>query len=148
MAPGSPQIQSVTPTGFILSILPLLRTMLVRQGCFYWRLQGVSMMPTLPAGCLLKVRPLLSSPRPGDIIVFACADTLIAHRLIWRMSWGWITWGDACFRPDAPVPFSHLVGVVDQAHFAGKRCWPSRCSPFQRRRWLWRRRHFHPQFRK
>ncbi len=124
----------------MLSLLPLLKTMLARQGYFYWRLRGSSMMPTLSPGSLLRVRSLSPSPRSGDIVVFVCADTLVVHRLIRRTERGWLTWGDGCPHPDACVPSSHLLGVVDRVYRAGKLYWPGRLSSLHRQHWLWRRR--------
>jgi len=116
--------------------LPLLRETLVNKGHFRWPLQGSSMLPTLPASCEIEIVPLLTDVRPGELIVFANGDALVAHRLV-RCSGGhWITQGDGRLGPDSPMDPALALGRVSQAYNGGKRCWPGRFSRMAASFWV------------
>jgi hypothetical protein len=105
--------------------LPLLRDALAREGSFRFPLRGNSMRPTLPLMCDIEVIPLPPRVRPGDLIVFAAGDTLIAHRLVRQARGRWIAQGDARLGPDRPLSPDQVLGIVAAAYADGQRCWPN-----------------------
>ena len=114
---------------------PLLREALEREGHFRWHLRGVSMRPTLPRECEIEVARLPERVTLGALVVFIAGDSLIAHRLVRRAGAWWVTQGDGCLAPDAPVAPNRMLGVVTAAYREGRRCWPSRIDPWLA--WLW-----------
>jgi hypothetical protein len=118
--------------------LPLLREALEQSGSFRWPLHGTSMTPTLPAECEIEVRPLQSPVPLGELIVFACDDTLIAHRLVRRVDDLWIAQGDNRLSPDRPLHLDQVLGRVAAAYQQDRRCWPRRFSAAWRVAWLGR----------
>jgi hypothetical protein len=78
--------------------------------------RGASMAPGLADGDRIEIaRPRLYLP--GDVVAFADPeDRLVVHRLLgfrpWRGGLAAVTRGDACPRPDPPVPRSRLLGRV------------------------------------
>ena len=88
-------------------------------GCAQFRVHGSSMRPWLRSGDLLLVRAEpLSRIRPGEVVVFARAGGLFAHRVIGKSRRDGkpvlITKGDAFPEPDAPVCGEELLGRVAQ----------------------------------
>ena len=85
-------------------------------------ISGTSMEPTFIADDIVIVAPYfsaLSSPQPGDIIVFEKEDgrSLVIHRVLEITDDGLITQGDNLAEPDqemgvAPVVDSRIKGVV------------------------------------
>jgi len=117
------------------TLAPLLRQALAAEGRFRWRLRGRSMAPTLPAACEIEVIPLPAPTPLGALVVFAAGDALIAHRLVRRAGGRWITQGDGCLTPDAPLAPEQILGVVAAAYRDGRRCWPGRAE--RGLAWFW-----------
>jgi hypothetical protein len=75
---------------------------------------GSSMRPLFAPGDRLRVRPARAADaRPGDIVVIATADRLVAHRLVYATPTALITRGDDAATNDVPAPPSALVGIID-----------------------------------
>ena len=75
---------------------------------------GSSMRPLFAPGDRLRVRPAVAADaRPGDVVVIATADRLIAHRLVYATPTTLLTRGDDALTPDAPVSPDALIGIVD-----------------------------------
>jgi hypothetical protein len=71
------------------------------------------MKPLLPPGCLLRIAPILESPRVGDIVLYQLeGGKLISHRVIAKTSDQVQTRGDAFAHPDGPVDLPQLLGKV------------------------------------
>ena len=91
----------------------LVRERLRRGGTVLDRTRGGSMRPFLPTGTELEVAPLTAPLLPGDIVLVAFGERLVAHRLLrtptpeGRPA---LTKGDACRRPDPPVAAERLLG--------------------------------------
>ena len=89
------------------------------RGCAQFRVRGGSMRPWLRSGDLLLVRAeSLARIRAGEVVVFARAGGLFAHRVIGKSRRDGqpvlITKGDAFPEPDAPVCGEELLGRVAQ----------------------------------
>ena len=106
--------------------LPLLREALAREGAFRLPLRGDSMAPTLPSACEIEVVPLPGEPAAGELIVFALADALVAHRLTRRASNGWIAQGDNRRVADPALTREQILGRVAAAYAGAERVWPRR----------------------
>ena len=48
----------------------------------WWPFVGDSMSPHIEAGDMILVQHTLRPLRLGDVIVFKCADELVAHRVV------------------------------------------------------------------
>jgi hypothetical protein len=71
------------------------------------------MKPLLPPGCLLRVAPMLESPKVGEIVLYQSeGDKLISHRVIAKTPEHIQTRGDAFANPDGPVNLSRVLGKV------------------------------------
>ena len=117
--------------------LLLLRSTLAHGEHFRWPLQGTSMRPTLPPGCLIEIAPLPNLPRLGDIVVFFAGGALVAHRLVQRHGDTWITQGDGRPGADRPQAATLALGVVIGAFRTdGRRFWPGRFSHAQAGWWI------------
>jgi hypothetical protein len=116
--------------------LPLLQDALAQHGRFVFPLRGNSMRPTLPAECEIEVVPLASAPRPGQLIVFAVGDSLIAHRFVARRAGFWIAQGDNRRGPDYPLRPEQVLGTVAAARLGGRRVWPRPGESIWARFWL------------
>ncbi len=89
---------------------------LARFGVQSMKAGGRSMLPAIWPGDLLTItaadRP---QTKPGDIVVVDAGNRLIVHRLVEHRSGSRgeaVTRGDAMNRADAPVPSTHLIGIV------------------------------------
>jgi hypothetical protein len=94
----------------------------VRQGGLAVRVAGDSMVPALPEGTRVTVRPTRVF-WPGDLVAYARTDArLVVHRVLgYRPGWRWtlLTRGDAAGRPDPAVSLDRVVGrAVAQGHRA------------------------------
>ncbi len=84
------------------------------------RLQGKSMLPTIPPGSLLRLRCTSGVPHIGDIIAYRNGGSLAVHRLIRTVeepSSGQVVLickGDGNAHLDPPVTVDRVVGVVLQ----------------------------------
>ena len=82
---------------------------------------GDSMRPLIRPGTWLRVRFGESSPRPGQIVVYADGHDIVAHRLVAYRSVGGsrllVTKGDARAGHDHPLAPSDLLGVVESIRF-------------------------------
>jgi Peptidase S24-like len=75
---------------------------------------GTSMRPLFAPGDRLRVRPARAADaRPGDVVVLARADRLVAHRLVYASPTALITRGDDAATDDPAAPPATLVGIVD-----------------------------------
>ncbi len=100
-----------------------LRTVLAAGGELRLAVTGRSMRPLLREGDYLVVRPLSGQPRVGEVVVYARAGRLWAHRLLARSPSGrfLLTKGDARGRPDAPVGPEDLIGRAVAVERGGRR---------------------------
>ena len=114
-----------------------LRDALSRNRDFSWPLQGESMRPTLPPGCVITIQPL-QKPRLGDIVVFPRGDRLLAHRLVRRRRDGWICQGDARRTPDGVIARERIIGRVVEARLGERVVWAAPESMPTRCRWILR----------
>lgn len=78
---------------------------------------GDCMAPCFQDGARLRVRRSRLY-WPGDVVVVRAADgRLLAHRVLglrlWRRSLAWVTQGDGCAVPDAPVALGEVLGRVE-----------------------------------
>ena len=83
----------------------------------WWPFVGSSMSPYIKAGDMLLVQHALDSIRLGDVIVFKCAQGLIAHRVVFIRKHGncqrvYRTRGDNTRSFDTPVTQSSVLGRV------------------------------------
>ena len=118
--------------------LPLLQESLAKQGHFRWRLQGVSMLPTLPSDCEIDIVPAPDVVPLGALIVFASGSTLVTHRLVYRTREFLVTQGDSRGEPDPWLRPEQVVGVVSAAYRDGRHIWPGKRERLMRWRWLGR----------
>jgi len=84
---------------------------------------GASMGIALPAGSVVEIEPLARRPRAGDVVLAdAPASGPMLHRVVRRLPGTRVqTRGDACWRADAPVPESAVLGRVRRARRPGGR---------------------------
>lgn len=104
----------------------MLRDALAQHGRFVFSLRGNSMLPTLPEECEIEVVPLPGISRPGQLIVFAAGDLLVAHRLVAIKADLWRAQGDNRRGPDDPLQPEQVLGIVAAARVRGHRVWPRR----------------------
>jgi hypothetical protein len=108
-------------------------------------LRGASMGKSIPAGSAIRIR--VEAPRPyrvGEIVAFVVHDGLCVHRIAYlgkgaRAGAYAITQGDACFNPDPPIEFAHIVGTVVEFRIA--EAWnpvPSLAAEDRARAWFGR----------
>ncbi len=76
--------------------------------------QGWSMGYTLGPSREIAVKLLARRPHLGDVVLLKMQSTFIAHRVIRIMPGGraYITKGDNCAAPDAPVSREDILGLV------------------------------------
>jgi hypothetical protein len=123
--------------GFDGEWLHLLRGALARGERFRWRLQGTSMSPTLPPGCLIEIAALPSQPKPGNVVVFSSGGQLVAHRFVQRSGKQWVMQGDGRLGPDRPLDASQGLGIVVAAFSAdGRPFWPPRFPRVEASWWI------------
>jgi signal peptidase I len=84
-------------------------------GTLHLRVSGCSMLPAVRPGDTLKIELRKAGQiAAGDIVVFARAGRLIAHRVLFSSTQDKngqvITQGDASPSPDAPVSVMELLG--------------------------------------
>jgi len=83
---------------------------------------GWSMFPLFRPGTQVRVAPLKSPLKAGEVAVFIKGDSLVAHRLL---DWDegrqrWLAKGDTLHWFDEPVFEKNLVGLVDQVRRNGR----------------------------
>ena len=82
------------------------------------RVRGGSMLPLLPDGTLLRLRPVDDDTlRAGEIVAVEDGPRLIVHRVVAIDASTVYTHGDRTSAPDAPFPRGAVVGVA--THFRG-----------------------------
>lgn len=105
-----------------------------RSGQLFLTVRGASMAPELWPGDLLLARPRnFDDVLPGEIVVFAQDERLIAHRVVSRAGAGVVTRGDAAQRADAPVRSAAFLGVVDRVMRGNRAFAPRRYPPVHSR---------------
>jgi hypothetical protein len=78
-------------------------------------ISGTSMGSTLPSGCRIRIRPLLTEEyRAGQVVAFVAGGALFAHRIVYRSRQGVLTRGDSHSWCDLPVPINAILGVVSE----------------------------------
>lgn len=84
-----------------------------RSGRLRLRVNGASMLPTIPSGRFVDIRRTHPrEARPGDIVLIRTAHGFRLHRLV-EIRAGWaITRGDNHSQDDPPEPLENLLGVV------------------------------------
>jgi hypothetical protein len=92
---------------------------LSRDGTAWIDGAGWSMFPTSPPGSRLRVAAPAATLGVGEIVVFTRGAKLVAHRLVRRVSEGWIAKGDGTPRQDPPLAETEILGVVHGLRFAG-----------------------------
>jgi signal peptidase I len=94
----------------------LVSTLLQRFGECRLRVSGRSMFPAIRPADILLIRAV-ESPRiaVGDVVLFARAGCVIAHRVVETRAGArvLITRGDANSHHDAPVTASRVIGRVE-----------------------------------
>ena len=89
--------------------------------------KGSSMAPTIPDGSLLDVQSVTPEElQVGDIVLVKAAGGRPLYHRVARIFGGRHrrqvqTWGDACARPDLPVPVANVLGRVQAAETNGVR---------------------------
>jgi signal peptidase I len=123
----------------------LLREGLHERGRLCLRLQGDSMWPTLPPGCLVEIeRVSPEDVRVGDTVIWPRDGDLVAHRVVHRTHGGdgvlLVTKGDNASAPDQVLRpwmvIGRVVGTCGQDGLV-----PSRGRGEDRRAaafWVWR----------
>lgn len=120
------------------TLASFLRQALAAMGRVRLHLQGHSMTPTLPPDCEIEVMPLTGPAPLGALVVFVADGRLMAHRLVRRADDRWVTQGDGCSLPDAPLAADQIIGVVAAAYRGGRRCWPGPGERWLAQFWLGR----------
>lgn len=89
----------------------LSRTLLAHGYSVRFRASGRSMFPAIADGETVEVVPD-ASPIPGDVILFATDDSLLAHRVVRASPTAIVTRGDACFETDRPAVVTTVLGRI------------------------------------
>ena len=85
-----------------------------------FRYTGSSMLPTFKPGQVLYVRPMVESPRPGDVVVYKSGKQIIVHRVKALQANGFITRGDNNPRDDTPIKPQQIIGIVKKVDDWGR----------------------------
>ena len=107
--------------------LGLLNSLLASGKSVQTSAKGASMAPTIPDGSLLDVQPVKPEEmQVGDIVLARAASGRPVYHRVTRIFGGRRrrqvqTWGDACARPDPPVPVGNVLGRVQAAEANGVR---------------------------
>ena len=115
-----PALCSVIGTVIILGVIVLLLPMSAPRllGYRVYNVVSGSMVPAIPQGSMVLVRPLdWSEIAEGDVIAFESNGSVVTHRVtkIHVVEGEFITKGDANEDADiTPVPFDRLIGRVER----------------------------------
>lgn len=88
--------------------------------------RGKSMEPTLPDGAAIRIAAIGSGAhRVGQIVVYADARRLVAHRIVYCTGAGpmppvVLTQGDGCLACDPPIRIDKIQGVVATVRIEGR----------------------------
>jgi hypothetical protein len=99
-------------------LLPVVASRLGSDATFESAIRGGSMAPAIPKYSRLRVQLLGGRvPARGDILYYLANDGFVIHRLVHQVSPGsgqryYLTIGDNCLAPDAPVSEDRVLGVV------------------------------------
>lgn len=96
-------------------VAALVRDLLRRRGEARWVARGRSMRGSIPDGAEVRlVAPPPGGPRPGDVaMALLPGGRLVLHRVVAVAAGTVRLRGDACRRPDPPVPVEAVVAVAD-----------------------------------
>jgi|GEM_PF-6570635 len=87
--------------------------MLLAASTLRWiPIHGQSMWPSLRPHDLAGVMRLRVHPQEGQVVVARQGNRFIVHRVLRTSEHSMTCFGDNCAAPDAPIPVSHLYGVV------------------------------------
>ena len=97
----------------------LVSSVLQRFGEARLRANGTSMLGAIQPGDILVLHDVtLSDAEPGDVVLIAWEERLLAHRIVAIGTplgpRSLMTQGDAHRRPDPPVTEDQLIGRVDR----------------------------------
>jgi hypothetical protein len=86
---------------------------------------GYSMLPLFWPGCRIRMNTDFESPEVGEVVVFADARKLIAHRVVAVdiQKQKWTTKGDTLCFFDTSINREDICGVVDFIDQNGKKLW-------------------------
>lgn len=105
---------------------------------------GTSMLPSIPDGATMEIRPVAQDElQPGDIVAYGYAGKVFCHRLIRKSGRFCTLKGDALLAADPPVPYAQVIGRVTSVMDAHSR-FRSLDVPERRRAARWMARASYP----
>lgn len=101
-----------------------LRRVLREQGWAHLRVRGISMVPTIRSGDMIRIVPTASVGR-GDVVTFLLDDAVVTHRVVALAATQIVCRGDHSVFTDRPVSQEAILGraveVVGRGPLAGGR---------------------------
>lgn len=101
-------------------------------------MKGDSMWPSLRAGDVACVEPLVGEPGPGEVVLARLADVLVVHRVLQRDASGYVLRGDNSDTEDPLLPASRVLGRVRRVRRGGEVLEQGRWDVGPRRVGRWR----------
>ena len=108
------------------------------EGLCWIPVKGDSMWPSLRAGDVACVEPLVGEPAPGEVVLARLAEVLVVHRVLQRDASGYVLRGDNSDAEDPRLPSSRVLGRVRRVKRGGEVLEQDRWDVGPRRVGRWR----------
>lgn len=108
------------------------------EGLCWIPVNGDSMWPSLRAGDVACVEPLVGEPGPGEVVLARLAEALVVHRVLRRDASGYLLRGDNSDSEDPLLPPSRVLGRVRRVRRGGEVLEQGRWDVGPRRVGRWR----------
>lgn len=95
------------------------RTASVIDGPRWIPVDGDSMWPSLRAGDVAEVEPLVEAPRPGEVVLARFESSLVLHRVRWCDGDVCALRGDNGGGEDPPLPVFRILGKARRVRRGG-----------------------------
>ncbi len=87
------------------------------------------MWPVLKEGDRVQVNPCVGKPNVGELVVARVPSGIVVHRVLRVNGESVVMAGDNSHTEDAPVPLSHIAGIVSLVERNGETFEPKASRP-------------------